>query len=200
MKRTHTQNKALYEAIMKDVAVIVKKHLNELSLTIVKKAQNKRDLYGQEEDSIYYEQDKNLEFIPQDKLTIYDKFYVDINVGKPGDNMTIEIYGEGFAMLGQIELGNDVIVNQSVQVYYKPNLNSFFENEIMEKRRCFKFFTRRDAIALSRLIKEETGIELSFRNFTTDTIQVPVCIANPRKFDARNYREDDFVEFKQNQR
>ncbi len=91
MKRTHNQNKALYEAIMKDVAVIVKKHLNELSLSTIKRAQNKRDLYGQEEDDIYYEQDKFFEFTPQDKLTMFDYFEISINIGNPGDNIQIEI-------------------------------------------------------------------------------------------------------------
>ncbi len=100
-------------------------------------------------------------------------------------------------MFGEIELDNDVIVNQSVQVTSdRPALDNFFDNEIREKNRCFKFFSRRDAIALSRLIKEKIGIELSFRNFTTNTIEVPVCIANPEKFDPRNYTEEDFVEFK----
>ena len=33
MKRTHNQNKALYESIMRDVAKTVKSHLNENNLT-----------------------------------------------------------------------------------------------------------------------------------------------------------------------
>ena len=99
-------------------------------------------------------------------------------------------------MFGEIELDNDVIVNQFVQVTSdRPPLDNFFDNEIREKNRCFKFFSKRDAIALSRLIKEKIGIELSFRNFTTNTIEVPVCIANPEKFVPRNYTEEDFVEF-----
>jgi hypothetical protein len=79
MKRTHNQNKALYEAIMKDVAVIVKKHLNELSpATIARAWQKKNQLCDNREYDYNYNLYTEFKFTPEEPLTVFDEFTVNI--------------------------------------------------------------------------------------------------------------------------
>jgi hypothetical protein len=64
---------------MKDVAVIVKKHLNELSPATIARAWQKKNQLG---DNREYDYNNNLfkkfKFIPEEPLTVFDEFIVNI--------------------------------------------------------------------------------------------------------------------------
>lgn len=214
MKNTYQNKKSLYESIMRDVAAIVKSHLNELSFPVVKRAQQKRELYGQENTNLYREYKRKFIFVPKDQLMIFDKFNVEINIGMQDDDIEIIIYRgksnknqDGLLMRGYIPLDSDAIINRTMMYTTMDKLSfdeSFINEFVNSDKRFMNIFTRQDAISLSKLIYENTSINVSFRNFTTENILIPKYFLNPKLLKTNSdikkqyYKNDlDYVYYRQ---
>lgn len=205
MKYTDKEKRALYESIMRDVAVSVKKHLNELSFPTMKRAQRKRvDYFKQDEPGIYRQQTKKFIFVPSDKITVFDSFVVRVNLKSANENMTIKITGRNykyeFSAYGEIDddKGSVKLNNTEWQLYdiedcsyilgepssendWWDAINTPISGEpwgpdYYQGDLTCRLFSLKDARKLTSLIYNETGIMISYSNFTSEEIVLPDII------------------------
>lgn len=198
MKYTDKEKRALYESIMRDVAVSVKKHLNELSFPIMKRAQRKRvDYFKQSDDLLYSEQYREFTFVPNDKITVFDSFEVSINLEEAQNDIYFVIEGNNddytLEITADIDPKEESILKN---VEWKIESNYSYSGEVnvinkIDFVTVCNLFSRQDALKLAKTIREETGIKLSWRNFTDESFYLPKDIVDLSQEDKTfKYAED----------
>ena len=172
MKRTHNKNKALYESIMKDVAVIVKRHLNELSPATIGRAWQKKNQLG---DNRAYDPDyKNLtvefDFIAEEPLTVFDKFHITLDAANTtseyGHLQMTAKHGDSYIeYLAEIDFLNNTIRVYDLSGYSEYAKHSYYEEP---NRPGIHLFTPKDARRFATLLNKEYGFDFTYRLFVED--------------------------------
>jgi len=177
MKRIDNKNKTLYEAIMKDVAVIVKKHLNELSPATIGRAWQKKNQLG--DNRPYDPEYKNLtvefDFIAEEPLTIFDEFHITLDAANTTSEyghleMTAEHGDSHIEYLAEIDF-----LNNTIRVYDLSGYSEYIEHSYYEEpdKPGIHLFTPKDARRFATLLNKEYGFDFTYRLFVADEDTIP---------------------------
>lgn len=190
---TLNEQKQMYNDIMAEVARIVKSRLNELSLPTVSRAHHKSMRFSEFKDVDYMKYEKRIEnfsltqpilsFLNQVDLRIYSyvsytqyTYDSEKNEEKEGYRFEVKYYNSenpeeyieyGFRYVPEFSpSGIDFEVDE-IHLPEDKMHSLCIENLNSSKISLWDtlMMMRKDAVVLQRMIKDETGIDISWRNF-----------------------------------
>ena len=200
---TYDEKKSLYESIMEEVAKVLKKQINELSITTVRNAYDKKRKYSGFNKIVHHYDTDYSDYSPEFKYKIQKPivpFFESITVSPminlesseenkdKKSNVSLDIIFNGTNgefiqfQISKVDEYGDALEADVENLYTLDyEIKELFDETVLyaDDIDLLRILSVRDAKAFVKMIRENTGITLSYRNFIVFPEELDYSDTNP---------------------